>query len=276
MTESIRNAQVNSLNSLTPASAALGAFLHAMRSRTTPESVGLSSVGQRRVAGLRREEVAQLAGVGVAWYTWLEQGRRIGVSSEVLERLTEALSLSSAEREHLFILAHDRPPPNEGSKGGQVSEGSVALLGKFADAAYIANRRWDVLAWNDAASVLFQDLSCSRNQAPNMIRLLFTATALRALHANWESDARVTLEKFRMDFWQHRGDPSFEALVTEIQALSSEFRLWWSSPLIHPLGDGVKTFWSTDGMATEYHYSVLTFSENRNHRLVVFTPTKAE
>jgi hypothetical protein len=81
------------------ASAALGAFLRAMRSRTKPGSVGISSVGQRRVSGLRREEVAQLAGVGVAWYTWLEQGRDVNVSSDVLERLQAALALSPAERE---------------------------------------------------------------------------------------------------------------------------------------------------------------------------------
>ena len=257
-----------------PASAALGAFLRAMRSRTQPGSVGFSSVGQRRVPGLRREEVAQLAGVGVAWYTWLEQGRDVNVSSDVLERLHTALALSTAEREHLFALAHNRPPPNVGFDGGVISKASVALLGRMADAAYIANRRWDVLAWNTAAADLFSDLASAQDRQPNMIRFLFTSPTLRALHVDWEADARVSLEKFRMDFWRHRNERSFADLVSELRAASPEFRLWWASPFVHSTGDGVKTFWSKDGQAIEYTYSVLTLSENQSQRLVVFMPLK--
>jgi len=245
-----------------------------MRSRTKPGSVGISSVGQRRVPGLRREEVAQLAGVGVAWYTWLEQGRDVNVSSDVLERLHAALALSPAEREHLFALAHNRPPPNVGFDGGMISQSSEALLGRMADAAYVANRRWDVLAWNSAAAELFSDLASAQGSQPNMIRFLFTSPTLRALHVDWETDARVSLEKFRMDFWRHRNERSFADLVRELRAASSEFQRWWASPLVHSIGDGVKTFWSKDAKAVEYSYSVLTLSENQNQRLVVFMPLK--
>jgi transcriptional regulator with XRE-family HTH domain len=254
------------------ASAALGEFLRAMRSRTKPEAVGISSVGQRRVPGLRREEVAQLAGVGVAWYTWLEQGRNVNVSSDVLERLHGALALSPAEREHMFALAHNRPPPNSGFEGGVISRSSAALLGRMVDAAYVANRRWDVLAWNGAAAELFRDLASAQGRHPNMIRFLFTSPLLRALHVDWETDARVSLEKFRMDFWRHRNEHSFADLVSELQVASSEFRRWWASPFVHSIGDGVKTFWSKDGKAVDYSYSVLTLSESQSQRLVVFTP----
>jgi transcriptional regulator with XRE-family HTH domain len=245
-----------------------------MRSRTKPGSVGISSFGQRRVPGLRREEVAQLAGVGVAWYTWLEQGRDVNVSSDVLERLHAALALSPAEREHLFALAHNRPPPNLGFDDGVISPSSAALLGRMADAAYIANRRWDVLAWNDAAARLFSDLARAQGRQPNMIRFLFASPTLRALHVNWETDARVTLEKFRMDFWRHSDERSFVDLVSELQMASPEFRRWWTSPFVHSTGDGVKTFWSKDGKAVEYSYSALTLSENQSQRLVVFMPLK--
>jgi transcriptional regulator with XRE-family HTH domain len=138
----------------------------------------------------RREEVAQLAGVGVAWYTWLEQGRNVNVSSDVLERLHAALALSPAEREHLFALAHNRPPPNVGFDGGVISQSSAALLGRMADAAYVANRRWDVLAWNAAAAGLFRDLASAQGRQPNMMRFLFTSPTLRSLHVDWETDAR--------------------------------------------------------------------------------------
>jgi len=246
-----------------------------MRARIEPVSVGISSVGQRRVPGLRREEVAQLAGVGIVWYTWLEQGRDVNVSSEVLERLYAALELSQAEREHLFALAHNRPPPNVSFEGGEISHSSAALLGRIADAAYIANTRWDVLAWNDAAARLFSDLSSEPRRPPNMIRFLFVSLALRALHVDWETDARVSLEKFRMDFWRHRNECSFTDLVSELQTASPEFRKWWTSPLVHPLGNGVKTFQSEDRIV-DYSYSVLTLSENQNQRLVVFTPHDEE
>ena len=257
-----------------PASAAFGEFLRAMRARTKPGSVGISSVGHRRVPGLRREEVAELAGVGLAWYTWLEQGRNVNVSSDVLERLHVALALSPAEREHLFALAHNRPPPNLGFDGSVISQSSAVLLGRMADAAYIANRRWDVLAWNGAAAHLFSDLATAQGHRPNMIRFLFSSPTLRALHVNWDTDARVSLEKFRMDFWRHKNERSFADLVSELQTASPEFRRWWASPLVHPTGDGVKTFWSNDGRAVDYGYSVLTLSENQSQRLVVFIPNK--
>jgi transcriptional regulator with XRE-family HTH domain len=226
------------------------------------------------VPGLRREEVAQLAGVGLAWYTWLEQGRNVNVSSDVLERLHAALGMSPAEREHLFILAHNRPPPNGDFGDSLISRSSAALLGRTADAAYIANRRWDVLVWNSAAAELFRDLADARGGEPNMIRYLFTSPILRTLHVDWETDARVSLEKFRMDFWQHRNERSFGDLVTELSLASSEFRRWWASPFVHSIGDGIKTFRSKDGKAVEHSYSVLTLSENRSQRLVVFTPAK--
>ena len=139
------------------------------------------------------------------------------------------------------------------------------------DPAYISNTRWDVLAWNSAAEGLFRDLALTQRTQPNMIRFLFTSPRLRALHVDWETQARVSLEKFRMDFWRHRNRSSFNDLVAELQAVSDEFRQWWDSPLIHPLEDGVKVF-RRNGKAVEYSYNVLTLSATHNQRLVVFAP----
>lgn len=254
----------------TEASAALGTFLRDMRSRTKPEAVGIFPTGSRRVPGLRREELAHFAGVGIAWYTWLEQGRGVRVSSDVLERLSAAMSLSPAERMHLFTLAHNRPPPNAEWQDHRVSPASTMLLSRIADAAYIANRRWDILAWNYTASQLFSDLSRHSDGVPNMMRLLFTSSEMRNLHDDWPTAARETLEKFRVDYWEHQNEPSFAELVRELQDASQDFRLWWSDTSVHAVRSGLKAFRSPAGGFIDYRYSVLNLSDTRSQRLVVF------
>src|SRR5947209_20348952 len=136
----------------------LGDFLRTRRARLAPQDVGLPRGNRRRAPGLRRAEVAQLAGVSVDWYTWLEQGRPISVSTQVLESLVGALHLHANEREHLFFLAHQQPPPERAMEPESVS----ATLQHFLDhqglsPAFVLGRRWDVVAWNEAARVFFAD-----------------------------------------------------------------------------------------------------------------------
>ena len=136
----------------------LGDFLRTRRARLAPEDVGLPRGGRRRAPGLRRTEVAQLAGVSVDWYTWLEQGRPITVSTQVLESLVSALRLNAQERAHLFLLAHQQPPPARVMEPETVSP----TLQRFLDhqglsPAFVLGRRWDVVAWNEAACVVFGD-----------------------------------------------------------------------------------------------------------------------
>src|SRR5258708_16847483 len=130
----------------------LGDFLRTRRGRIAPERVGLPRGERRRTPGLRRAEVAQLAGVSVDWYTWLEQGRPISVSIQVLECLVQALQLDANEREHLFFLAHQQPPP----QGTPLRETVSATLQHFLDhldpsPAFAIGPRWDIVAWNEAA-----------------------------------------------------------------------------------------------------------------------------
>ncbi|MEQ9511257.1 MAG: helix-turn-helix domain-containing protein, partial [Alloalcanivorax xenomutans] len=134
----------------------LAAFLRARREAITPEQVGLADSGRRRTPGLRREEVATLAGVGVTWYTWLEQGREIGVSAPVLERIARVLKLDGAQRRHLFLLAQNRPPVEPGKTWCSVPPLVRRLMDDWPHhPAYVLNLRWDVLAWNAAAQTLF-------------------------------------------------------------------------------------------------------------------------
>src|SRR5258707_13973429 len=136
----------------------LGDFLRSRRARLAPEDIGLPRGSRRRAPGLRRAEVAQLSGVSVDWYTWLEQGRPISVSTQVLESLVQALHLHAQEREHLFLLAHQQPPPERAMEPETVSP----TLQRFLDhqglsPAFVLGRRWDVVAWNEAARVVFGD-----------------------------------------------------------------------------------------------------------------------
>src|SRR5579872_1919297 len=134
----------------------LGEFLRSRRARLSPGAVGLPEGVRRRTPGLRREEVAQLAGVGATWYTWLEQGREVRPSVEVLGALARALRLDPAERQHLFTLA-GRPLPETRTVGPEhVGEPLKRMLASLTmQPAYVLGRRWDILAWNPAAAALF-------------------------------------------------------------------------------------------------------------------------
>ena len=149
-------------------------FLKSRRERLAPEDVGLPVGRRRRTPGLRREEVAALAGVGVTWYTWLEQGREIGVSADFLDNLARVLKLDAAERRHLFLLAHERPPAEPGKTFCTVPSLAARLIEDLAPhAAYIINLRWDVLASNTPADHLF-GFSRHDKGNRNMLRLLLT------------------------------------------------------------------------------------------------------
>jgi transcriptional regulator with XRE-family HTH domain len=146
------------------------AFLRSRRERLTPNDVGLPQGFRRRALGLRREEVALLAGVGTTWYTWLEQGRDVRPSAEVLSALARALKLDPTERRHLFLL-NDRPPPEALKSGPQVvPEPLIRMLDSMAgQPSYVVGRRWDVLAWNRAAVAVFGDYGRLHGDARNTI-----------------------------------------------------------------------------------------------------------
>ncbi|WP_267129802.1 helix-turn-helix domain-containing protein [Xanthomonas campestris] len=151
----------------------LSDFVRACRERTRPEAVGLSPARRRRTSGLRREEVAAIAGVGVTWYTWFEQGRDIAVSDDFLFRLVRGLRLDRAEKEHLFALAGRTVTFDAEDAEVPCSLGNI--INSLSQPAYVMNSAWDVLSYNKAAAALFEDLDATR---PNMLRLVFFFRAL--------------------------------------------------------------------------------------------------
>src|SRR5450756_771309 len=185
-----------------------GDFLRSRRERLTPSAAGLPSGFRRRTPGLRREEVALLAGVGTTWYTWLEQGRDVRPSAEVLTAIADALRLDPAERRHLFILA-DRPQSEPRADGAEhVPEPLVHMLESMHDQpAYVIGRRWDVLAWNDAAVRVFGDFGKLEGDARNLMHMMFANPAHRRLLADWDDLAPLSLAMFRADSARYAGDP---------------------------------------------------------------------
>src|SRR5690242_2532234 len=180
---------------------ALADFLRKRRASLSPAEVGLPAGLRRRTPGLRREEVAQLANIGISWYVWLEQGREVHPSVQVLECLAQALRLTPNERRHLFLLAGQPLPPPLSPAEENVGPALHQLLDDLNPSpAYILGRRYDYLAWNRAADALFaiSDIlaDTSSPHAQNMVWRLFTSPTTRA-RPNWEMVARATLAEFR-------------------------------------------------------------------------------
>lgn len=213
----------------------LGDFLRVLRQRCAPEAFGFPVGSRRRTQGLRREEVAQLTGISATWYTWMEQGRDVQVSSDVLERLSQALRLTATERNYLFDLAGRNLPHLSLPAEDAVSPALLELLQEFSMPAYLLGPTWDMLAWNAAASKLFAGwLDQSGKQenggnSANLLRFVFLDPLARSLVVDWENRARRICAEFRADSRNQLADPALQVLIAELQAGSLEFARYWKS-----------------------------------------------
>jgi transcriptional regulator with XRE-family HTH domain len=210
--------------------AELADFLRTRRARLHPEQFGLSTPGRRRTPGLRRDEVAQLAGVGVSWYTWLEQGRDIKVSEQVLESLAETFQLEREERRHLFVLARGMVPvADERSEVVSPPPGLQAVLDALGtNPAYLVDHRFTLVAWNASACRVFGDFSLLSERERNRIWHMFVHPSPRQLFVDWEQAAYHAVMNFRAAYDQYIGDAWFEHFLTDLQQKSPEFRTLWA------------------------------------------------
>jgi transcriptional regulator with XRE-family HTH domain len=205
----------------------LSDFLRSRRARVSPADVGLSVSPRRRTAGLRREEVAQLAGISVTWYTWLEQKRPIKVSSGTLDNLARVLRLDPVERIQLFQLALRQPVVDTASQRETVSPLLQRVLDQTGMPALVLGRRWDVLAWNLSARAFLLDFQKVSADERNLVWLYFTDPALRSLMVDWPTRAQGVVALFRYDYGRHAGDAYFVELVQRLTAISPEFAEYW-------------------------------------------------
>ncbi|MBB3662211.1 transcriptional regulator with XRE-family HTH domain [Prauserella sediminis] len=201
-------------------------FLRTCRARLTPDDVGIATAGRRRTPGLRREEVASLAGVGVSWYTWLEQGRDINVSAEVLDAVSRALRLTEPERAHLYLLAGLNPPADTArARDSGVTTELRNLLDTWSPRpAILRDRAWNLLAINDATRTVFGYDDTDHN----CLVSFFSNARYRSMHAHWESVAPAVVAAFRADAAHFPDDPDFGRVVDELGATSPEFAELWA------------------------------------------------
>lgn len=254
--------------------AELAEFLRSRRERISPEEVGLPAGSRRRTPGLRREEVAALAGVGLSWYTWLEQGRDISVSSTFLDNLSRTLKLDATERRHLFLLAHQRLPPEPGLTWCVVPPLIHRLMGDIPSRpAYVLNLRWDVLAWNAAADRVF-GFSALPVDRRNLLWMLFTSPAMHELFNPWEEQALQILSSFRRDFVRATQDPDIAALVKDLEKVSPDFKAWWRQQDIHGPCQGIRHLHIEAVGQVVFEHTSLTIDEDRHLRLVYYAATE--
>ena len=255
----------------------LANFLRTRRSHLSPAEVGLPRTTRRKTAGLRREEVAQLADVGVTWYTWLEQGRDIHVSTQVLESLAHTFRLTPAEKAHLFLLAGQASPAYPVPQQEQVSPFLSSFLEHMGTSpAYITGRRWDVLAWNRAACQIFGNFATIPVEERNIVRFIFTDEEYRRRCGDWEGVAQRVLAQFRASSSQYRHDAQFSALITELQQRSPEFACWWSKHEVQGRQDGRKEFIHPQVGSLVFEHSTFQIEGSPGLKMVVYLPACEE
>jgi transcriptional regulator with XRE-family HTH domain len=246
-------------------------FLKGCRARLSPAQVGLPDTNRRRTPGLRREDVAALAGVSVTWYTWLEQGRSIQVSADVLERICTTLRMSSDEREYLFALVQHRPAPPVPTRADAVSPTVCRMLAALGVPAIVMTARWDVIGWNRLANQVFRDYDQLPPERRNLLRILLVDDeTYQGDPAVYEAMARRIISKFRVDYSQCSGDPAFEELIAELSAKCPIFRRLWSSAEVIGRSEGVVYHPRLGGMTFEHSSYVPEGSPTL--RLVIFVP----
>lgn len=250
----------------------LAEFLRARRDALSPTDVGLPEGRARRTKGLRREEVALLAGVSVTWYTWLEQGRPINASVDVLDALARTLRLDEAEHQHLLTLS-TRPTGDAAPEVDDAPDALVRLLEAFDPApAYVLGPRWEFVAWNRSQAVLYPAIERLEGLERNLLWVVFAEPSARDLIVDWPDQARRILAEFRAGTAELRGDAKVLELVAALQHASTEFAEWWPQLDVAQFQTRVRRYHHQRAGELAFEYQQLTPSEWPHLRVVVQLP----
>ncbi|MEW2133721.1 helix-turn-helix transcriptional regulator [Streptomyces sp. NPDC005435] len=258
----------------------LAAFLRGRRARVTPADVGMPPGLRRRTPGLRREEVAQLSGVGVTWYTWLEQGRPINASAQVLDAVARTLRLDAPEREHLYRLAEVPfvpPPTGITLDPGPEVQGIIDAVDPLPAAVY--NARYDILATNAAYRDLFLVPEIVRAAVPNVLWGLFTLPRELCPVTCPERELPLMTATLRSAYGRHVGEPAWEEYIRGLAAVSPDFARLWASGEVAPPGPRVKEFrqpGSPEVGGIRMTTQSLSIDGMPECRIVVYTPVDEE
>ncbi len=251
----------------------LGDFLKTRRAKILPSQVGLPSGTRRRTPGLRREEVAQLAGIGLTWYTWLEQGRPIRVSAQVMESLCRILLLDKQERIHLYRLANQPVPTDIPGNQGTVSPILQHVLDSLLLCpSFIADQRWNVLAWNKAACLLFGDFNEMNARQRNVVWAMFTDDYFKELYDDWDKHAKSLLGRFRATCGKYIEDLWLNQFIEDLKVQSTEFNLWWPLHEIQNDSGIYKHFNHPAAGRMDFESSCFDLPDNSGFRLFIHVP----
>jgi transcriptional regulator with XRE-family HTH domain len=250
----------------------LGTYLKDRRAKLDPAAFGFASK-RRRTPGLRREEVAQRANISPTWYTWLEQGRGGAPSADVLNRIARALMLTDVEREHVFLLGLGRPPEVRYRK----DEGVTPRLQRVLDAlqpcpALIRTAIWNVVAWNQAATVMLTDYGALPPGQRNILRIIFLDPKVRAAQYDWESVARFVVGAFRVDAARAGAAEEVEPMVDELCRLSPEFKAMWQDNDVLSHGEAVKHIRHAILGPLAFEYSAFAVDGRPDLSMVIYNP----
>ncbi|MDO3408909.1 helix-turn-helix transcriptional regulator [Saccharibacillus sp. CPCC 101409] len=255
---------------------ALSAFLKTQRAKISPESVGFPAGTRRRTPGLRREEVAQLAGVSTTWYTWLEQGRSIQASPSVLDCVASALRMNADERKYLYSLTL------EGGSAAYTPESEPLRIGPSLQKiiteltccpVIVSDRMCNIVGWNEAARCVFLDFERISADERNMIRLLFTRREFRRLAVNWEQFASGFLSMFRSYYGRYVGDGWYDRFLEEMTNAHPDFKTMWENGQVSYAPDVHLEFRHAKAGKMVYELTSLSVYGQDDLRCSVYTPS---
>jgi transcriptional regulator with XRE-family HTH domain len=249
-------------------------FLKDRRARIKPADLGLPDAARRRTPGLRREDVAAIAGVSVTWYTWLEQGRDIRVSEQVLEKIAAALRLDADERDYLFMLTQHRLPAPVAAEDEyfDVTETLRRMIDSLGTPAIVMTERWDVLYWNSLVTATMRDYSKYKPEDRNLLKILFVLDAEQFSDTDFQAMARRVIPKFHVDFSQSGNPEAFECLVDELCEKSSVFKDLWDDPELATRSVGVHTVNHKSLGALKFEHSSYVPEGSPHLRVIIYSP----
>lgn len=250
----------------------LGDFLRSRRERLNPRTAGVAERLRRRTPGLRREEVAELAGIGVDWYIRLEQGRPVNPSASTVDALARALRLSKVEHAHLRELS--RHAERSAFAAETVSDTLRRIVQGLNQPAYVLGRRWDVLTWNEAADEIFAFEAIPAERRNVLLNVLTNPATRRLFGPAWADEARRIVGQFRAshDLWA--GDPAFIALLKRLREGCPEFSAWWKAHDVRAPAAGLKLLRHPKLGLLSFEHASFQVSDEPGLKLVIYTPVK--
>lgn len=253
----------------------LSRFLKAARARLSPADVGLPAGERRRTKGLRREEVAALAGMSVTWYTWFEQGRDVQLSVPMIERLGRTLRLDSNEREFLFALAQHRPPPLETQIDETIRPATQHLMDSLSIPALVIVEDWTVIGWNALVARAFRDYGRLPRPQRNLFRILMLSERYRTNMEHYREMARRLTARFKWDYSRTSKPEIFDVLITEMMEQSELFREFWQESEILPYFEHINTANMPGVGDIAFRHTSYAVEGAPGQRLILFAPIDA-